>query len=145
MTQQKIRNKETIHNFLQINTIVKETGFAISAYYICYLFITPNHWSCYRVSIHQFYKNFFFYLCQNAHHAMQKKQSWHKTTKKEGYMLIMIYYVWWDWLEIKNLDIAVWSCCSKRLLFGIHVSTISICDSVSQFNDCINWKCTTYS
>ena len=41
-----------------------------------------------------------------------------------------------SWLKKNNkFSIVVWSCCSKRLLCGIHCCTISIRDSVSQFSD----------
>ena len=33
----------------------------------------------------------------------------------------------YEWLKIKKLNIVVWLC-------GIHCFTISICDSLSQFN-----------
>lgn len=34
--------------------------------------------------------------------------------------------------KIHNINIVVWSCCSKRLLSGIHYFVIFICDSASQ-------------
>ena len=34
--------------------------------------------------------------------------------------------------KIHNINIVVWSCCSKRLLSGIHNFLIFICDSASQ-------------
>ena len=34
--------------------------------------------------------------------------------------------------KIRNINIVVWSCCSKRLLSGIHYFVIFICDSPSQ-------------
>ena len=40
--------------------------------------------------------------------------------------------------KINELNIAVWSCCSKRLLCGIHCFKIFIRDSVSQFNGGVN-------
>ena len=40
--------------------------------------------------------------------------------------------------KINKLHVVVWSCCSKKLLCGIHCFTISIRDSVSQFNDDLN-------
>ena len=55
--------------------------------------------------------------------------------------ILMIYYVWWDWHEIKKLNkckTAVSPCCSKSFLWGIHCFKISICDSMSQFNDGAN-------
>ena len=45
--------------------------------------------------------------------------------------------------EIKKLSIVVWSCCSKRLFCGIYSFPISICDTMSQFNDGKNWAYTT--
>ena len=33
--------------------------------------------------------------------------------------------------KIHNINIVVWSCCSKRLLSGIHYFVIFICDSAS--------------
>ena len=40
--------------------------------------------------------------------------------------------------KIWEIIIVVCSCYSKGLLYGIHCITISICDSVSQFNDGAN-------
>lgn len=37
--------------------------------------------------------------------------------------------------NLNKLNMVVWPCCSKRLFCGIHCSTVSICDPISQFND----------
>ena len=80
---------------------------------IIFAFI-PLDGSCYRVIDSSILQDF-FHLSLNSYYAMKKKKQLRK--------------------DKRRMNIVVWSCCSKILLCGIHCLTISICDSVFQFND----------
>ena len=75
-----------------------------------------------------------WFLYDNGlHHERVTKKN--NKNKKYTYDKLSVMRLITNKKNPNKLDTAVWSCCSKRLLWGISCFTIPICDSVSKFND----------